>query len=139
MFQFQYSSCGYEKQQLHVNIVVECVTCTNKLWPPGTFFMMCLSIFSFSKTARPLSMRMGGGVASKLVRKSGGGFCMSTVVTFKDIVFNSANKYKSMKYSWQKRQAPLRRPSIVDACNKQTNNILKRIYSIGNPARNHAI
>lgn len=35
------------------------------------------------KVARvsPLSIKIGGWVASKFVRKSGGGFCMSTVVT----------------------------------------------------------
>merc|ERR1712004_676020 len=31
------------------------------------------------------------------------------------MVFNSASKYKSIKYSWQKMQAPLRRPSMVEA------------------------
>lgn len=31
--------------------------------------MMCLSIFSFSSTANPLSIRIGGGVASKFVLK----------------------------------------------------------------------
>merc|ERR1712029_627224 len=31
------------------------------------------------------------------------------------MVFNSANRYKSIKYSWQKRHAPLRRPSMVEA------------------------
>lgn len=40
---------------------------TNKLCPPGIFFMMCLSIFSFSSTANPLSINIGGGVASKFV------------------------------------------------------------------------
>lgn len=115
-------------------------------------FMICRSILSFSKIANPLSIKIGGCVASKLVRKSGGGFCISTVVTFFDwgnsqnstnidiamyfssysncsattksvyvtfklIVFNSANKYKSMKYSWQNKHAPFRLPSMVDACN----------------------
>ena len=42
-------------------------------------------------------------------------FCISTVVTLRLIVFNSAKRYKSIKYSWQKRHAPFRRPSIVDA------------------------
>ena len=37
-----------------------------RLCPPGMFFMMCLSIFSFSSTATPLSIRMGGWAASKL-------------------------------------------------------------------------
>lgn len=36
-------------------------------------------------------------------------------LAFKLIVFNSANRYKSMKYSWQNRQAPFRLPSMVDA------------------------
>jgi hypothetical protein len=42
-------------------------------------------------------------------------FCMSTVVTLRLIVFSSAKRYKSIKYSWQNRQAPFRRPSIVEA------------------------
>ena len=29
---------------------------TNKLWPPGMAFIICLSIFSFSNTAKPLSI-----------------------------------------------------------------------------------
>ena len=37
----------------------------NRLCPPGMFFMMCLSIFSFSSTATPLSIRIGGWAASK--------------------------------------------------------------------------
>lgn len=74
-------------------------TCTNKLCPPGTDFIMCLSIFSFSRIAMPRSIKIGGGVASKLVLKSGGGFCISTVVTFRLIVFSSANRYNSIKYS----------------------------------------
>lgn len=37
-------------------------------------------------------------------------------LTFRLIVFNSAKRYKSMKYSWQNKHAPFRRPSIVDAC-----------------------
>ena len=37
-----------------------------RLCPPGMFFMMCLSIFSFSSTATPLSIRIGGWAASKL-------------------------------------------------------------------------
>jgi hypothetical protein len=49
--------------------------------------------------------------------KSGGGFCMSTVVTLRLMVFSSASRYRSMKYSWQKRHAPFLRPSIVEACN----------------------
>jgi hypothetical protein len=53
----------------------------NKLWPPGIFFMIYLSIFSFSNIARLPSTKMGGGVESYLDRKSGGGFSMSTVVT----------------------------------------------------------
>lgn len=44
---------------------------------------------------------------------------MSTVVTLRLIVFNSASKYRSMKYSWQNRQAPFRRPSMVEACNEK--------------------
>ena len=44
---------------------------------------------------------------------------MSTVVTFKLIVFSSANRYRSMKYSWQNRHAPFLRPSMVDACNRK--------------------
>jgi hypothetical protein len=174
--------------------VATSLSCTKRLWPPGTDFIMWRSILSFSRIARPLSMRIGGWVASKFVLKSGGGcwelngaswevmtrfstalaavnyapiwsnschsekssfdwqfshlivsyywksvnqilndsplsfnlllmknshnlltFCISTVVTFRLIVFNSASKYKSMKYSWQNRQAPFRRPSIVDA------------------------
>jgi len=79
--------------------VATSLSCTNKLCPPGIFFMMCRSIFSFSNIASPLSIKMGGGVAWKLVRKSGGGFCMSTVVTFREIVFSSARRYKSIKYS----------------------------------------
>ena len=76
-----------------------------------------LSIFSFSKTATPASMSMGGGVESKLDLlsgdrgvssknkfrfhlKSGGGFSMSTVVIFSATVFSSASKYRSIKYSW---------------------------------------
>lgn len=47
--------------------------------------------------------------------KSGGGLSMSTVVIFSEMVFSSASKYRSMKYSWQKRQAPFLRPSMVDA------------------------
>merc|ERR1719234_868695 len=50
-----------------------------RLWPPGMFFMMCLSIFSFSSTATPLSIRMGGWAASKFDLKSAGGLFMSTV------------------------------------------------------------
>lgn len=61
--------------------VATSLSCTNKLWPPGTLFMICRSILSFSRIARPPSIRIGGWVASKFVRKSGGGFCMSTVVT----------------------------------------------------------
>uniref|UniRef100_A0A0K2UDK4 Uncharacterized protein n=1 Tax=Lepeophtheirus salmonis TaxID=72036 RepID=A0A0K2UDK4_LEPSM len=88
---------------------------TNKLCPPGIFFMICRSIFSFSRIAMPESKRMGGRVASKLERKSGGGRFMSTVVIFRDIFCSSARRYKSMKYSWQNKHAPLRRPSMVDA------------------------
>ena len=68
--------------------------------------------------------------------KSGGGFCMSTVVTFKEIVFNSARRYKSMKYSWQNRHAPFLRPSIVDACKnkliriRKFKNVKKKINNI---------
>ena len=43
---------------------------------------------------------------------------MSTVVTFSEIVFSSASRYRSIKYSWQNKQAPFRMPSIVDACRK---------------------
>ena len=59
--------------------------------------------------------RIGGWAASKLLLKSGGGLFMSTVVIFNEIVLSSASKYKSMKYSWQKIQAPFRRPSMVEA------------------------
>merc|ERR1719264_1123229 len=31
------------------------------------------------------------------------------------MVFSSARRYRSMKYSWQKMQAPFLRPSMVDA------------------------
>jgi len=54
----------------------------NRLWPPGILFMIYLSIFSFSRTACPLSIRIGGGVESKLDLKSGGGLSISTVVTY---------------------------------------------------------
>ena len=91
---------------------------TNKLWPPGTCFIMCRSIFSFSSIATPVSIKIGGCAASKFVRKSAGGLFMSTVVIFKEIVLSSANRYKSIKYSWQNMQAPFRLPSIVDACKK---------------------
>lgn len=37
------------------------------------------------------------------------------ILTFRLMVFSSASRYRSMKYSWQNRQAPLRRPSMVDA------------------------
>ena len=40
-------------------------TCTKRLCPPGTAFMMCRSIRSFSSTATPASIRIGGGVESK--------------------------------------------------------------------------
>ena len=43
---------------------------------------------------------------------------MSTVVTLRLMVFNSASRYKSMKYSWQNKHAPFRRPSIVEAWEK---------------------
>ena len=59
--------------------------------------------------------KIGGWAASKLLLKSGGGLFMSTVVIFNEIVLSSASKYKSMKYSWQKIQAPFRRPSMVEA------------------------
>ena len=36
-----------------------------RLWPPGIFFIICLSIFSFSRMATPLSIRIGGWAASK--------------------------------------------------------------------------
>ena len=88
---------------------------TNRLWPPGTCFIMCRSIFSFSRIATPVSIKIGGWDASKFVRKSAGGLFMSTVVIFKEIVLSSANRYKSIKYSWQNMQAPFRLPSIVDA------------------------
>ena len=52
---------------------------------------------------------------SKLLLKSAGGLFMSTVVIFSEMVFSSANRYRSMKYSWQKMHAPLRLPSIVEA------------------------
>jgi hypothetical protein len=35
--------------------------------------------------------------------KSAGGLFMSTVVIFREIVFSSASRYRSMKYSWSKR------------------------------------
>merc|ERR1719293_55901 len=41
-----------------------------RLCPPGMFFMMCLSIFSFSSTATPLSIKIGGWAASKFDLKS---------------------------------------------------------------------
>lgn len=63
--------------------VATSLSCTNKLWPPGTLFMIWRSILSFSRIAKPPSINIGGCVASKFVRKSGGGFCMSTVVTYK--------------------------------------------------------
>ena len=59
--------------------------------------------------------KIGGWAASKLLLKSGGGLFISTVVIFNEIVLSSASKYKSMKYSWQKIQAPFRRPSMVEA------------------------
>ena len=37
-------------------------------------------------------MAIGGGVESNLERKSAGGFNMSTVVTFSEMVFSSANR-----------------------------------------------
>ncbi len=40
---------------------------------------------------------------------------MSTVVILSEIVFSSARRYKSMKYSWQKMQAPFLLPSMVEA------------------------
>ena len=43
---------------------------------------------------------------------------ISTVVTFSEMVFSSARRYRSMKYSWQNRQAPFLRPSMVEACNE---------------------
>lgn len=43
---------------------------TNKLCPPGTLFIIWRSILSFSRIANPLSIRIGGWVASKFVRKS---------------------------------------------------------------------
>jgi len=42
---------------------------------------------------------------------------MSTVVTLRLMVFSSASRYRSIKYSWQNRQAPFLRPSIVEAYN----------------------
>ena len=71
-----------EKAKKNIFNQLKKFTCTNKLYPPGMLFIMCRSILSFSKMANPLSIKIGGCVASKLVRKSGGGFCMSTVVTF---------------------------------------------------------
>jgi hypothetical protein len=38
-----------------------------------------------------------------------------TQLPLREMVFNSASKYKSMKYSWQNRHAPFLRPSIVEA------------------------
>ena len=38
---------------------------TKRLCPPGIFFMMCLSMRSFSRTATPLSIRIGGCAACK--------------------------------------------------------------------------
>ena len=48
---------------------------------------------------------------------------MSTVVTLREIVLSSAKRYRSMKYSWQNRQAPFRLPSMVDACRKEKTRI----------------
>ena len=84
------------------------------------YLSLYLSIFSFSRTATPASISIGGGVESKLdlehensckcsvsllkgfYLKSGGGFSMSTVVIFSATVFSSAKRYRSIKYSYIK-------------------------------------
>ena len=50
---------------------------------------------------------------------------MSTVVTLRLMVFSSASRYRSIKYSWQNRHAPFLRPSIVEACNTKYRTITK--------------
>ncbi|KAJ8867075.1 hypothetical protein PR048_032937 [Dryococelus australis] len=67
-------------------------------------------------------LKVGPGSIVKLLTaggiylKSGGGFCISTVVTLRLIVFNSASRYKSMKYSWQNKHAPFRQMSSTTSC-----------------------
>lgn len=73
--------------------VATSLSCTKRLWPPGIFFIIWRSILSFSRIANPLSIKIGGCVASKFVRKSGGGFCMSTVVTY--------TSNQQVKHIWQ--------------------------------------
>merc|ERR1711935_967383 len=47
------------------------------------------------------------------------------------MVFNSANRYRSMKYSWQNRQAPFLRPSMVEAL--MINSISGMGLAVGSP------
>ena len=73
-------------------------------------------------------------------RKSAGGFCMSTVVTFRAIVLSSASRYRSIKYSWQKRHAPFRRPSIVEAWEQEKKaTSLYKVIAIINQSINQSI
>ena len=60
---------GYWQHTITSYLIYNCFDRTlsemKRLCPPGMFFMMCLSIFSFSSTATPLSIRIGGWAASK--------------------------------------------------------------------------
>merc|ERR1719483_1057591 len=51
------------------------------------------------------------------------------------MVFNSANRYRSMKYSWQNRQAPFLRPSMVEAL--MINSISGMGLAAGSPHQHH--
>ena len=60
---------GYWQHTITSYLIYNCFDRTlsemKRLCPPGMFFMMCLSIFSFSSTATPLSIKIGGWAASK--------------------------------------------------------------------------
>ena len=65
---------GYWQHTITSYLIYSCFDRTlsemKRLCPPGMFFMMCLSIFSFSSTATPLSIKIGGWAASKFDLKS---------------------------------------------------------------------
>ena len=65
---------GYWQHTITSYLIYNCFDRTlsemKRLCPPGMFFMMCLSIFSFSSTATPLSIKIGGWAASKFDLKS---------------------------------------------------------------------
>jgi len=61
-----------------------------------------LEVGSIKKIAK-IILKVEEKLTIQFHRKSGGGFSMSTVVIFKEIVFSSANKYRSMKYSYNEK------------------------------------